>query len=78
MKRLSEALASLDLAVDQLEDTVAGQLAANRNQRKPARALKDDDMNSLFSDDHLSSVKQRLDDAIERLENALETADGSR
>jgi hypothetical protein len=78
MKRLSEALASLDLAVDQLEDTVAGQLAANRSQRKPPRALKGDDMNSLFSDGQLSSVKQRLDDAIERLESALESADVAR
>jgi hypothetical protein len=35
-------------------------------------------MGNLFSPAQLTNVKQRLDDAIERLESALEAADGSR
>lgn len=76
MKRLTDALTELDTAVDLLEDTVAGQLAARK--RPAARPAKGDDLSSLFSDGQLTSVKQRLDDAIERLENALETTDGTR
>jgi len=77
MKRLTEALASLDMAVDTLEDSVVSHLATGR-KKQPTRALKGDDMSSLFSQEQLSTVKQRLDDAIERLESALETADGAR
>jgi hypothetical protein len=77
MKRLTDALTELDTAVDLLEDTVASQLAARKRSAAP-RPAKGDDMSSLFSDGQLTSVKQRLDDAIERLENALETTDGAR
>lgn len=82
MKRLNEALASLDLAIDSLEDTAANHLATNGNApRKRSTATgkpADDDMGGLFSADQLNTVKARLDDAIERLESALEVADGTR
>lgn len=81
MKRLTEALASLDLAIDTLEDTAANALATN-NRKRPsqpkAAPAAGDDMGGLFSAEQLSTVKARLDDAIERLESALEVADGTR
>jgi exonuclease VII small subunit len=78
MKRLEEALASLDAAVDMLEDTAASHLATPATKKRAAqKPMSGDDMGSLFSSEHLSNVKQRLDDAIERLENALEVADGT-
>lgn len=80
MKRLTEALASLDLAIDTLEDAAASHLAPQVRKR-PAAAGKpagEDDLGGLFSSEHLNTVKARLDDAIERLETALEVADGTR
>jgi len=80
MKRLTEALASLDLAIDTLEDTAANALANNNRKRpsQPKAAGGGDDMGGLFSAEQLNTVKARLDDAIERLESALEVADGTR
>ena len=87
MKRLSEALNNLDLALDRLEDTVVAQLAAApakpASKRKSTKAAKEaaaedhSDLNALFTPDQLSTVKRRLDDAIDRLESALEVADGT-
>lgn len=81
MKRLNEALASLDLAIDTLEDTAANHLAPRARTRatQPGRAGGEaDDIGGLFSAEQLTTVKARLDDAIERLESALEVADGTR
>ncbi len=80
MKRLNEALASLDLAIDTLEDTAANHLASTGTRKRTTggKAAAEDDMGGLFSADQLNTVKARLDDAIERLESALEVADGTR
>lgn len=76
-KRLDDSLATLEMAVDLLEDSAARALAP-RPRRQSGKAPQADDVGLLFSPDQLTSVKQRLDDAIERLESALETADGAR
>lgn len=79
MKRLTEALASLDLAIDTLEDAAASHLAPQVRKRASAvKADVGDDVGGLFSTEQLNNVKARLDDAIERLESALEAADGAR
>lgn len=80
MKRLEEALSTLDLAVDLLEESAAAALAPKTRARAAnAKASKVDDMaDSLFSPAQLNTVKRRLDDAIGRLEDALEVADGTR
>jgi len=79
MKRLDDALATLELAVDLLEDSAAHALPPQPKPRKHGgKAPAADDMGNLFSPAQLTNVKQRLDDAIERLESALEAADGSR
>lgn len=79
MKRLNEALATLDLAIDTLEDATANSLANGSRKRAPQNTKSgvQDDM-GLFSPEQLNTVKARLDDAIERLESALEVADGTR
>lgn len=81
MKRLNEALASLDLAIDTLEDAAAQHMAPNVRKRQSAPSSRtggSDDVGGLFSSEQLNTVKARLDDAIERLESALEVADGTR
>ena len=78
MKRLNEALASLDLAIDTLEDAAASHLAPNVRKRAAVRSEAGDDVGGLFSHEQLNNVKARLDDAIERLESALEVADATR
>lgn len=96
MKRLQEALETLGLSVDILEESAAAALASAQpsKQTSPtksapktkarghasAKAAKSDDVaQNLFTPNELSTVKRRLDDAIERLESALEvTADGAR
>lgn len=79
MKRLDDALSTLDLAVDLLEEQAAAALAPKARARAAGKASKADDMaDSLFSPDQLNTVKRRLDDAIGRLEDALEVADGAR
>lgn len=80
MKRLEEALATLDLAVDVLEESAASALAPKTRARAHSgkAAPKDDMAASLFSPAQLTTVKRRLDDAIGRLEDALEVADGAR
>lgn len=81
MKRMNEALAALDLAIDTLEDAAATHLAP-RTRARPAQPNRpvgqEDDIGGLFSVEQLTTVKARLDDAIERLESALEVADGTR
>ncbi len=79
MKSLEDALAYLDLSIDTLEDAAANRLAHTaRNKRTPSgKAMAADDIGSLFSTEQLTNVKARLDDAIERLESALEVADGA-
>jgi hypothetical protein len=79
MKRLEEALSTLELATDLLEESAAAALAPKTRPRSGGKAAKSDDMaDSLFSPAQLTTVKRRLDDAIGRLEDALEVADGSR
>ncbi len=78
LKRLEDSLATLGIAVDLLEESATQVLSAPRSRRQGGRAPRADDVGLLFSPDQLTSVKQRLDDAIERLESALETADGAR
>lgn len=64
--------------MDLLENSAVHALAPPRSRRQGGKAPPADDVGLLFSPDQLTSVKQRLDDAIERLESALETADGAR
>ncbi len=84
MRRLEEALDTLGLAVDLLEESAASALASQptptmpRQRKAGSKAPRADDVGSLFSPAQLNTVKQRLDDAIERLESALEVADGTR
>lgn len=82
MKHLDDAIDTLEIAVSLLEEATAAKVkdaalpAAVR--RKPAAAKGTAAMDSLFSPAELTDVKARLDEAIERLESALEVADGPR
>jgi hypothetical protein len=77
MKKVDDAIDSLEIAVSLLEDAVvAKERHKYSKQQKAAAAAAIED--TLFSDNELSGVKQRLDDAIERLETALEGTDGPR
>lgn len=89
MGRLDDALGTLEVAVDLLEDSAARFMASRPRRasskgspKSPAKTLdggkKDDLMGSLFSPEQLTDVKHQLDTAIERLESALEAADGAR
>ena len=82
MKHLDDAIDTLEIAVSLLEDAAAAKVKDSAPQavarRKPAPAKGNAAMDSLFSPAELTDVKARLDEAIERLESALEVADGPR
>jgi len=82
MKQLDEAIDTLEIAVSLLEEATATKAkegatapAARRKASSKATATA---MDTLFSPAELTDVKARLDEAIERLESALEVADGPR
>lgn len=77
MAKLDTSIDRLAQAVDLLEEQAAGVLALHRRRPSARRKLGQDDFGSLFSPQELSTVKARLDQAIERLENVLEDADAT-
>lgn len=80
MGKVDDAIGSLEVAVNLLEEAVTAKERSHYAQKvkKPAPVKAQGSMDLLFSPNELSEVKNRLDDAIERLESALEGADGAR